>query len=96
MHNNFCCEADHFAIEELRLHGPNIIIFHLVAWRQLWHVVRCYISPSNASTIEGLSAEIRDQTYGDELLVVGNLNTNLADPEGIPQAEAIADKLAAA
>ena len=96
MHDNFCREADHFAIEELRLHGPNVIIFHLVAWRQRWHVVGCYISPSNASTIEDVSAAIRDENYGTELLLVGNLNANLADPEGIPQAEAIADKLAAA
>ena len=52
--------------------------------------------PQQRQNHRDVSAEIRDQTYGSELLVVGNLNANLADPEGIPQAEAIADKLAAA
>ena len=47
----FYREAEHSAIEELCLHGPNIIIFQMLRERQRWHVVGCYIAPSDASTI---------------------------------------------
>ena len=78
----FYCKANHFAIKELRLHSPSVISFQLVTGRRKWHVVGCYISPSNASTIEDVTASIRDQPYGAELLVSGDLNANLAEPEG--------------
>ena len=47
----FYCEAGHLSLEALRLHGPNIIIFHLVTGQQRWHVIGCYIAPEDASTI---------------------------------------------
>ena len=55
----------------------------------------CYIAPSDNSTIEDVAAAISARTYGAELLVDGDLNANLAEPEGTPQDEAIADELAA-
>ena len=45
--------------------------------------------------IEDVAASIRDQPYRAELLVDGNLNVNLAGPEGPPRGEAITDELAA-
>ena len=36
----FYGEAEHFAIKELCLHGPNVIIFQLVTGRRQWHVCR--------------------------------------------------------
>ena len=62
--------------------------------RRKWHVVGCYIALSNALTIEYVTADIKDQPYGAELLVARNFNINLAYPEGTPQGEAIADELA--
>ena len=56
----------------------------------------CCISPRDASPIEGVAVSIRDQPYGDDLLVVGNLNSNIAEPEGTPWGGAIVDELAAA
>ena len=56
----------------------------------------CYISPGNDSTIEDVDTAIRDQPYGSELLVAGDFNINLVEPEGTPQGEAVADELAAA
>ena len=53
----------------------------------------CYIAPRNSSTIEDIAAAIRDRPYGTDLLVAGNLNAKLADPEGTPRAEAIVYKL---
>ena len=55
----------------------------------------CYIPPSDASAIEDVAAAIRDRPYGAKILVANDLNANLAEPEGTPQAEAIADELAA-
>ena len=91
---SFYREAENFSIEELRLHGPNIIGFQLVTWRRRWHVMGCYIAPNNALTIEDVAAAIRDRPYGAELLVTGNLNSNLAELEGTSRCEAITDKLA--
>ena len=92
----FYRKAEYFAIEELCLHGPNVISFQLVTGKWRCHVVESYIDPSNALTIDEVDAAIRDQTYGAEILVAGNINANQTDPEGTPRAEAIADNLAAA
>ena len=89
----FYRKGEHFATEELILHGPNVIRFQLVTGRKRWHVVGCYIPPSNDSTIEDVVADIRDRFYGAKLLVAGDINVNLEDLEGTPQAEAIKKKL---
>ena len=73
----FYREAEHFAIKEFRLYVWNVISFHLVTGQRRWHVVGCHISPRNASTIEDVTATIRYQPYRDELLMSGDLNTNL-------------------
>ena len=56
----FCRKSDYFAIEELRLHGPNVVSFQLVIWRRRWHAAGCYIFPSDTSAIEDVVAAIRD------------------------------------
>ena len=85
----------YFANKELHLNGPNIIIFQLVKGPRQWHVLRCCIAPSNASIIEDVAAAIMARPYGAELLVTGDLNANIVEPEGTPRGEAIADGLAA-
>ena len=55
----FYREAEHFAVEELCLHGLNVIRFQLVTGRWRWHVVGCYIPPRDALTIEDIIAAIR-------------------------------------
>ena len=42
----------------------------------------CYLAPNDHSTIEDVVADISQWPQGDELLVIGNFNTNLAAPEG--------------
>ena len=91
----FYRKAEHFSIEELRLCGPNVTSFQMVTGRRGWHAVGCYITPSDVSIIEDIAAAIRDQPYGAELLVARDINSNLADPEDTPRAEAIEDELAA-
>ena len=51
-------KAEHFAVEELLLHGPNVIIFQLVTGKRRWRVVGCYIASSDASTIEDVNVAI--------------------------------------
>ena len=92
----FYCKEEHFAVEELSLHVPNVIRFKLMTGRWWWHVVGYYIAPSDASTIEDVAAVIRDQLYGDEILAAGKLNSDIAEPEGTSRGEAIAYELAAA
>ena len=76
----FYRKVEHFAIEELRLHGPNVISFQLFTRRHKLHIVGCYIAPSNALTIEGVVSTMRSQPCGYELLVAGDLNANLEEP----------------
>ena len=47
----FYRKAEHFVVEELCLHGPNVVRFQIVMGRQRWHVVGCYLSSINALTI---------------------------------------------
>ena len=89
----FYPKAGHFAIEELCLHGPNVIIFQPMAGRRRWNILVCYIAPINASTIEDVEAVIRDRSYGSDILASVYLNANLENPEGTPQAESIVDEL---
>ena len=41
----------------------------------------CSIAPSDASAIEDVTASIKDQPYGAEILVAGGINANLEEPE---------------
>ena len=92
----FYPKAEHFSIEELHLHGPNVIRFMLVIGRRRWHIMGCYISSRDASTIEDAIAAIRNRSFGGDILVAVNLNANLEDLEGTPQSEAISDEPTAA
>ena len=92
----FYRKAENLANEELCIHGPNVISVHMVTGRRRWHIIGRYIFPSDASTIEYIIASTMAQNYRADFLVAGNINNNLEDPEGTPQAEAIADKLTAA
>ena len=58
----FYRKAEHFAIKELRLQGPNFINFQLVLVRWRWHIVECYIAPSGAFTIDDVISAIRTPT----------------------------------
>ena len=42
----------------------------------------CYLSPDNTSTIESVIAALKERPIGAELLVAGDFNANLVDPEG--------------
>ena len=56
--------------------------------------MRCSISLDNASTIEDVVTAIRNWSQGDELMVAGDLNTDLTKPDGTARTEVIANTLA--
>ena len=82
--------APHFAVEAARKYGPNMIGFQLVTGEWRWYIVGCYLTPDNTSTIERVAEALRDQPKGEDLLVSGDLNTNLAALEGDRREEEIA------
>ena len=92
----FYRKAENFLLEALYLHGPNTVSFQVVTGQQQWHAVGCYISPDEALIVEDDIAAISRQPQGAELLVAGNFNADLANPEGIACAEEIDTALAAA
>ena len=77
----FYHEAEHFTLEALRLHGPKVASFQLAPRGKRWYVVRCYIAPDNASTIEAVVAATSQKPCGADLLVIGNFNADLESPE---------------
>ena len=63
---------------------------------QWWHVVECYIALYDALTVEAFVADIVQSPCGEELLVAGNFNSYLEEPEGNAQDEEISMALVAA
>ena len=77
----FYHEAEHFTLEAIRLHGPKVASFQMAPRGKRWYVVRCYIAPDNASTIESVVASTSQKPCGEDLLVIGNFNADLESPE---------------
>ena len=47
-----------------------------------WYIVGYYLAPDNTLTIESVVAALKDRPRGAELMVAGDFNSNLAEPEG--------------
>ena len=73
----FYKEWPHFAVESHKNHGPNSIIFQLVAEGKHWYMVVCYLVPFDAFTLESVIASIVFRIRGTELLAAVNFNTDL-------------------
>ena len=54
----------------------------------------CYPAPDNTLTIECVVAALKDLPRGAELLVSGDFNVKLVDPEGDQRGEDIAAAMA--
>ena len=48
---------------------------------QRWYIIGCYLAPNDTSTIESVVAAIKERPRGTTLIVAGDLNSTLADPE---------------
>ena len=53
----------------------------------------CYFDPDDPSTIESVIAALKDRPRGDKLLVAGDFNVKLSEPEGDRRGEDIAEAL---
>ena len=62
----FYKESPRFEVEDHQQHGPNFIRSQLVTGGQNWHMLGCYISPRDVSTLESVSADIG---HGPELWI---------------------------
>ena len=68
----------------------------MVKGQQQWRVVGCYISLDDALTTEGVVTSIRRRNKWYEILVAGNFNADLSNPEGTTCTEEIATALVSA
>ena len=46
-----------------------------------WYIIVFYLAPNNTLMIESVVAALKERPQVAELLVAGDLNVNLADPE---------------
>ena len=54
----------------------------------------CYIAPNNTWTIESVVAALKERPRGTEVMVAGDFNAKLSEPEGDRRGEDIAEALA--
>ena len=69
------------AVEAVRQFGPNVVSFHLETGARRWYIIGCYLAPDNTSRIESVVAALKERPRGTALIVVGDLNSTLSDPE---------------
>ena len=82
-----------FAVEAVRQFGPNVVGFQLATGARRWYIIGCHLAPNDTSTIESVVAALKEQPQGTALIVVGDLNTTLTDPENDPRGTEIAAAL---
>ena len=55
--------------------------FELATGARRWYIIGCYLAPDDTLTIERVVAALKDRPKGTALVVAGDLNTDLEDPE---------------
>ena len=71
-----------YAVEDVQQFGPNVVGLHLATGDRRWYIVGCYLAPNGTSTIDSFAAALKECPQCDEVLVEGDLNVNLVEPEG--------------
>ena len=82
-----------YAVEAVQHFGPKVFGFKMETGKRRWYIVGCYLAPDDTSTIESIVAALKDQPRGAEMLVAGDLNVNLSEPEGDRRGEEISAEL---
>ena len=59
-----------------------------------WYIVGCYLSPDDTSTIESVVAALKERPRVAKVLVAGDFNDKLSEPEVNQRGEDIAEALA--
>ena len=86
--------APHFMVEAVQQFRPNVVGFQLATGERRWCIVGCYLTPDDTLTRESVISALEERPRGAELLVVGDFNVNLAEPEGDRRREDIAAAMA--
>ena len=73
--------SPHFVVEAVRKFGHNVVGFQLATGERRWYIIGCYLSPDDTLTIESVVAALKEQPRGAALMVAGDLNTTLTEPE---------------
>ena len=73
--------------------NPSPIGFHLDTGKRQWYIVGCYLAPDDTSAIDSVVAALKELPRGTKLLVAGDLNVKLSDPEGDRREEEIVASL---
>ena len=81
--------SPHYGVEAIQKSGPTVVVLQLTTRERRWHISGCYLAPENTSTIESVIAELKERPRGTTLLVAGDLNIKLVDPEGYGREEDI-------
>ena len=82
-------------MDAIQYFSTNVVGFQLETGEQRWYIIECYLTLDDTSTIESVIAALKECPQGSELLVAGDLNTNLDQPEGDWMEEDIAEALTA-
>ena len=81
-------------MEAIHKFGPSVVSFQLATGAWWWYIVGCYLAPDNTSTIESAVAALKERPMGAKLLVAGDFNANLVEPEGDQRGEDISAAMA--
>ena len=73
--------SPNFVVEAVRQFGPNVVGFQLATGVRRWYIIVCYLAPDDTLTIESVVTALKERPRGTALLVAGDLNTTLTDPE---------------
>ena len=83
-------------MEAVREYGPNVMSFELATGARRWYIVGCYLAPNDTLTIDRVIAAPKDRPKGTALVVAGDLNKELEDPENDRRGPEIAAAMTAA
>ena len=86
--------SPHFEVEAVRQFGPNVIGFQMTARARRWYIIGCYLALNDTLTIESVVAALMERPRGSALMVAGDLNTTLTEPENDRRGTEIAAELA--
>ena len=73
--------APHFVVEAVQQFDTNFVGFQMATGERRWYIVGFYLAPNDTLTIDSAIAALKEQPRGAELLVAGDLNVKLSDPE---------------
>ena len=81
-------------MEVVQQFGPKAISFQLETGERRWYIVGCYLFPNDTLMIDSVIDTLKELPRGAELLVTGDFNVKLLEPEGERRGEDIAATLA--